>query len=1069
MQPPIELTERLLGQAAGWEALKQARAFLADDRVVSSCWTPPLLKGVVQDGSISYRAGLVIESQVDMENLCSCRPSAQWGTICAHSVAVGLHWLRQASAKSCEENSSGLGPESGARTDLARGHSPLHEASRKRVLRRASISSEGDTLALQVILPPNFKAGFEKDKATVFCEAIWQGKRRPLNSLPASQAFFLSDADARLLDWLESSSGGQLPAMLVLSRRSVADLFEVLIGHPRVTVGKAVHLQFLGEPWRPPIRAAVSSLGEIVLKGAWAESRAAMLPSENRAWVWLGDRMQPVQLPADYLSILQSGELRVPRCRVPQLLKTGWAVLAAATDLKCDFALEDFSFHSIEPQFILSLDGGLAMLHALFQARYAGCIATPGVTNEDATWFPDPQDVRRYFSRNLAAEQNGLSLLRQCGFQGPDDQGRLVLKGQDRVYGFFARQYPQLQRQWEVSLEERLGQSTGRQFDRVAPEFRVVASGEQWFELSIGYKTASGEVISAAEVQRLLQSGQGYKRLANGRVALLDTGAIEELQEVIKDCQPQQQSGFYRISQNQAAYLDATLQQQSGWTWQSQQGWQQRLSQQRGDQKPVPPSLGSLDSILRPYQKEAIAWLLYLRHNGYGGLLADEMGLGKTLQTLALFEAIRTHQAGAAAGSRPDLGCSLVVCPSSLVYNWRAEAARFTPGLRVLTIDGSHRESLFAQVQESDLVVTSYALMRRDAPQYREFEFDTLVLDEAQHIKNRQSQNAQAVKSIRARHRLVLTGTPLENSVLDVWSLFDFLMPGYLGSASDFRERYEMPITRDRNAQVQSRLIRRLRPFVLRRLKQQVAPELPDKLEQVVYCDLTEQQAAAYREVLEASRKQILESASGSDTAKGRMLVFTALLRLRQIACDLRLLKIEAIDPETASGKFDLFLELLQEILDDGHRVLVFSQFVELLRLMRERLDIEGIAYAYLDGSTRDRETEITRFQNTPSLPVFLISLKAGGVGLNLAAADTVIHFDPWWNPAVEQQATDRAHRLGQERVVTSYKLIARGTVEEKILKLQERKRELIGQTLGDEQSLAEVLTWDEIQQLLAS
>ena len=415
----------------------------------------------------------------------------------------------------------------------------------------------------------------------------------------------------------------------------------------------------------------------------------------------------------------------------------------------------------------------------------------------------------------------------------------------------------------------------------------------------------------------------------------------------------------------------------------------------------------------------------------------------------------------------------------------------------MLALHGPDRHAHFADIAASDLVITSYALTRRDAERYRELEFDTVVLDEAQHIKNRQTQNAQAVKAIRSRHRLVLTGTPLENSVLDLWSIFDFLMPGYLGSAQDFRERYEVPITRERNVEAQARLSRRLRPFLLRRLKKEVAADLPAKLEQVSFCELNDDQREIYQQLLSATRKEVLDAVGAQGLARSRMVVLNALLRLRQVCCDLRLLKLEAKGgmeygsdgamgagadsplhhsttpspqpaPAPPSGKLELFTELLEEVIDGGHRVLVFSQFVSMLTLIREQLAAEQIEYCYLDGSTKDRAAVVEKFQNTPAIPVFLISLKAGGVGLNLTGADTVIHFDPWWNPAVEDQATDRAHRIGQTRVVTSYKLITRDTVEEKILQLQQRKREVIHAMLGGEEQLTGALSWDEIQDLLA-
>jgi SNF2 family DNA or RNA helicase len=580
----------------------------------------------------------------------------------------------------------------------------------------------------------------------------------------------------------------------------------------------------------------------------------------------------------------------------------------------------------------------------------------------------------------------------------------------------------------------------------------------QWFDLNVSYSTASGERFSAADIQRLLLSGQGHTRLRNGKVAIIDTGAVEELQEVLLDCAPQQHAKGYRLNQSQAGFLDSTLAEQ-GWKLNAPSEWRSRIAKQSGGKLDCPP-LGALDTVLRPYQKHGVAWLRFLRENGFGGILADEMGLGKTLQALAHLQSL---------GGRAQTGAPfLVVCPTSLVWNWIAEAQRFTPQLKVAALHGTDRHALFPRLQNFDLLVTSYALIRRDAEQYAGVEFDTVILDEAQHIKNRQTQNAQAVKAIRSRHRVVLTGTPLENSVLDLWSIFDFLMPSYLGAAQDFRERYEIPITRERDPNAQARLARRLRPFMLRRMKREVAADLPAKIEQVSYCELTPDQQTVYQQLLQAGQREITEAVGAQGLARSRMIILNALLRLRQVCCDLRLLKLENIDPTNASAKTDLFAELLEEVSDGGHRVLVFSQFVSMLHLLRDRLSANEIDFCYLDGSTSNRGEVVQRFQSS-DIPVFLISLKAGGVGLNLTGADTVIHFDPWWNPAVEDQATDRAHRIGQTRVVTSYKLIARGTVEEKILALQARKREVIRATLGGEEELAEALTWEEIQELFAS
>jgi len=436
--------------------------------------------------------------------------------------------------------------------------------------------------------------------------------------------------------------------------------------------------------------------------------------------------------------------------------------------------------------------------------------------------------------------------------------------------------------------------------------------------------------------------------------------------------------------------------------------------------------------------------MLDLAQRRLGGLLADEMGLGKTIQALAMLEA------------RP--GPHLVVCPSSLVWNWQREAARFTPQLRVLGIEGGGRGKLFEQIPESDLIVTSYALIRRDAERYRVIRFSSIILDEAQHIKNPDSQNATAAAGLEAEARFILTGTPLENSLRDIWSLFEFLLPGYLGPRRDFQERYEKPLLESPDGALWDRLNRRVRPWILRRKKADILPDLPPKLEQVVEVDLTPAQKSAYTQLQVAARAEVdaLRSSGGA----GRLRVLTALLRLRQACCDLRLLGAK----EGASAKLDALLELVGEAADGGHRVLVFSQFTSMLDLIGPALEEAGFAFCRLDGSTKDRAATVEKFQSDPAIPVFLISLKAGGTGLNLTAADTVIHFDPWWNPAVEAQATDRAHRIGQDRVVTSIKLIARDTVEHRVIAMQEKKRALISglldaeSTMPDAEDLAELL-----------
>ncbi len=1087
--PDVILTEKLLAGLAGWEAVKTARAILAENRVLSSAWQPPTLRGVVQSGTTSYRAGLVIRRENDAENLCTCRESRQWGTLCHHSIAVGLHFLKPAATPAGNANPAPAAPSrTGHANPGAPTKTPTPPRGDVRRIRRAAGPDTGEALSIHVVLPSTIADSLARGRATIFFEGHWRRGRSPLASLPLDQDFQLAPEDARLLDAAELLAGGDTPAMLQVTTADLATLLAAMVEHPRVTFGKAQRATIGNEPWRAPVRATLEADGQITL-ALRPMARPPTLITGSRLWVLAGNDFRPLGLPADCLNLL-GAPIRLPRSKVPAFVSSSLPELQRIADLEAGFTAADFEFSPQPPRFVLHLAGGLASLTARLKCTYGPRVMTVGVTSADeALWLPDPDRPRRYSTRDLAAERAALQRLLKHGFSAPDAQGLCQLHGQNQVLTFFAREHPRLEREWQVTLEERLERSTKQNLERIEPRFAITPSGEQWFDLQVSFGTGAGDRLPATEIQRLIRGGQSFTRLTNGRFALIDTGAVEELEEILVDCSPEQQGGSYRMSQAQAGFLDATLRHQ-GYPAVAPAAWRERALQQTGEARLECPPLGPLEEVLRPYQKHGVAWMAFLRRNGFGGILADEMGLGKTLQTLALLASLRP-------GATNPLPPSLVICPTSLVSNWVAEAARFTPGLKTLAIDGPDRAARFSQISSSNLVVTSYALVRRDFDRYRGIEFDTVILDEAQHIKNRETENAAAVKALRSRHRLVLTGTPIENSVLDLWSIFDFLMPGYLGAAKDFRERYELPIVREKDAAVQARLARRVRPFLLRRLKRDVAPELPARIDQVVWCDLTEAQAAVYQQLLDATRRDVL-GAAGEKTGQ-RMLVLTALLRLRQACCDLRLMGVEdpapSKDPPAAespatrlvmppqhaaapmagtasaaieSGKVEAFAELLEEVLDGGHRVLVFSQFTRMLGLLKERLAAESIRFCYLDGSTRDRAGEVAKFQTSSEIPVFLISLKAGGVGLNLTGADTVVHFDPWWNPAVEDQATDRAHRIGQSRVVTSYKLITRGTVEEKILRLQERKRDVTRGLLAGEESFTESLSWNEIQELLA-
>ncbi len=455
----------------------------------------------------------------------------------------------------------------------------------------------------------------------------------------------------------------------------------------------------------------------------------------------------------------------------------------------------------------------------------------------------------------------------------------------------------------------------------------------------------------------------------------------------------------------------------------------------------VPPA-PTFRTELRHYQQDGLNWLQFLREYGLAGILADDMGLGKTVQTLAHLQLEKLS----GRADRP----SLVIAPTSLMANWKNEAAQFAPDLTVLTLHGKDRAALFGQIATADIVLTTYPLLVRDQETLLAQPFHLLVLDEAQFIKNPKAKAHQVARQLKARHRLSLTGTPLENHLGELWAQFDFLMPGFLGSADRFGRIFRTPIEKQGDPTARQNLAERVRPFLLRRTKEQVLTELPPRTEIVRWVEIEGGQRDLYESLRVVFDKKLREVLREKGVGQSQIMILDALLKLRQVCCDPRLVKLESAKAIVSKGnaesaKLALLMEMLEELLDEGRRILLFSQFTSMIGLIEVELDKQNIRYVKLTGQTKDRETPIDDFQQG-RVPLFLISLKAGGTGLNLTAADTVIHYDPWWNPAVEEQATARAHRMGQDKPVFVYKLMTQGTVEEKILALQARKRGLADQ-----------------------
>ncbi len=580
-----------------------------------------------------------------------------------------------------------------------------------------------------------------------------------------------------------------------------------------------------------------------------------------------------------------------------------------------------------------------------------------------------------------------------------------------------------------------------------------VTTGIDWFEID-GTVDFGGQTASLPELLAAARRGERFVRLGDGSMGLLPETWLAQHATLLG--LGEVEDGKVRFARTQVGLIDALLAEMPEATFDANlAAAREKLRAFRGVCAMAAPE--GFVGTLRPYQEQGLGWMSFLRDFQWGGCLADDMGLGKTVQVLALL--LDRKRKG-------EAGPSLIVMPKSIVFNWLREAGHFAPELRVLDYTGLERTALRESFSQHDVVLTTYGTLRRDVDFLRKQEFHYVILDEAQNIKNPDALAAKASRLLRARQRLVMTGTPVENHLGDLWSLFEFLNPGMLGTLQAFKEAFARRPAPDQPPAQLDTLHRMLRPFILRRTKEQVAPELPTRSEQTIECVMPPKQAAYYAEMRDYYRASLLSRVARNGLARSKVYVLEALLRLRQVACHPGLVDKERRNAESA--KLEVFLPMVEELADEGHKALVFSQFTSLLSILREHLDAKGVGYEYLDGQTIDRQRRVDHFQNDPACPLFLISLKAGGTGLNLTAADYVFILDPWWNPAVEAQAIDRTHRIGQDKKVIAYRLITRDTVEAKILELQAAKRGLAEAIITQANSLIQQLTREDLELLLS-
>jgi superfamily II DNA or RNA helicase len=570
------------------------------------------------------------------------------------------------------------------------------------------------------------------------------------------------------------------------------------------------------------------------------------------------------------------------------------------------------------------------------------------------------------------------------------------------------------------------------------------------------------ERITLEKLLVYIERGNRYWRRNDG--TLVEIANHEELERLVRLLQSFQakENGRFEGKLRNVAELEYVMTSSKHYNALRAKSFSQFV-QNVQDGKPVQPVKlpQDLDSVLRPYQKAGVEWVYFLRSFRFAGILADEMGLGKTLQTLAVLSMERM-------AGRP----SIVVCPKTLLYNWEAEAHRFVPDMKVLVYDGTpaERKELAETIPDHDLIITSYGMVKRDRDLFlhSHMRFNHAVLDEAQFIKNHATKNAQVVKQLNADYRLVLTGTPIENSVSELWSMFDFLMPGFLGKYDHFLFRFQRPIMESSDRSTLEHLRMKVQPFMLRRTKQEVLKELPPKIEQASPCHLSKAQSILYQQILTQVRGTVFDAVKRKGFQSSQIHILAGLMKLRQVCNHPALLTKDKDFREYESAKLDMCMELVDEVVESQRKVLIFSQFTQMLDIVSATLKDRNIQHLYLSGKTRNRQSLVDSFNTDPALPVFLISLKAGGTGLNLASAETVIIFDPWWNPSVENQAIDRAHRIGQTKTLNVYRLLTIGTIEEKIQALKEKKQQLFDAVVGESGDLFKKLTWDDVRQLFS-
>ncbi len=883
------------------------------------------------------------------------------------------------------------------------------------------------------------------------------------------------DRDAiRLLARFENS--GPRRVAIEVRGEDASELLPLLKGRRVILEPQMMELRFGDDMLKPRFDLELSSDGSLVnVKSSFTRAGdPRRFSTAQGAWFdgspgWYVDGQEGVARPVDrrvspaaMRRLIRMPVISEPLDSLPQLIAQGLPKVALEVGAELPDLSQVADVVDLEPTFRMRAGGSLTEARVALRVAYEDVeldVRADGMGPPVIVKAAGGSSVKRArcIRCDIAAQQQAAGILRELGLS-PDEEGNgFVARGDDAIQ-FWTEGVGGLPENWDLFVPDDLVDVQVRG-EALGAHARV-SSGVDWLSLRLSFES-EGVAVTQDELARCLAEGRRYVRLADGSFARLDAVKVREV--LLRQAEILATSGAAggKLPLSQAGRVQDLLD-QVGRASVSESakdifGKLRGIEEIKGVKKPR-----NLKASLRPYQEQGFQWLSFLHEIGSGGVLADDMGLGKTVQTLALLLAVKAADEKADPDKKFK---ALIVAPTSVVTNWIREIDKFAPSLKAALWHGGDRKERKEELESADVVLTSYALLRRDEELLAKTKWRYAILDEAQNIKNPTSATARAAKRIRADRKLALSGTPIENRLSEIWSIFDFVSPGLLGPLEKFEERYSRPIDAG-DAKAAARLRATIHPFILRRTKSEVAKDLPEKIETDQICELTGEQSALYSAVLKEVRTQVMGDVERQGLAKSQIQILAALTRLRQAACDPRLLGLPREFSDEDSGKLIALRELIETSIAGGHRVLVFSQFVSMLRIIRCALDEDGVKYEYLDGSTKDRQERVANFQRDDGPPVFLISLKAGGAGLNLTAADTVIHFDPWWNPAVENQATDRAHRIGQTRIVTTYRLVAKGTIEEKMLELGAKKRELVGAVLSEDSGGAKKLTRSDLDDL---